>query len=166
MVSAGKFLQVSPPADVLFRELERRRSDRVMLNGGGLNVRIKGLGPARFLDLSLGGATLETTSRLTKDISHQVRIHYGGAHEEVTVRVYHSSLHELFYSTEGGSCLRCRAKAVFAEPSVAALNLLYRIMKEHWVEPWFDDTRPYPSEIDGSHRPPVVARLTGASSGA
>jgi hypothetical protein len=64
-----------------------------------------------------------------------LEITYQGERVAVNMQTYQSFLHELFYSDTEDSRLRYRCRAIFFDPSIEALNLLYRIMADHWSPP-------------------------------
>lgn len=62
-------------------------------------------------------------------------VDYQGLQATLPVRVYQSDLYELFYDAGADSRLSFRARVVCCDASIEGLNLLYRIMRDHW-SPW------------------------------
>lgn len=113
---------------------ERRRSTRAAL-GFGLPAQVEGLGPVWLIGLSLGGTALDSARRLHAGERYSLLLEYAGVRAHLEIEVYQTVLRELYYSTQGSSKLQFRARARFRDPSVEALNLVYRILKEYW-DPW------------------------------
>jgi hypothetical protein len=120
---------------------ERRRSDRVE-PGRALSSDLHRVGPCRVISIGLGGVTLDSPSRIEPGVSHRLLMKYGGLRAEIDIVTHRTKVEELFYAGNGHSWIRYRSHAVFREPSVEALNLVYRIIGDHWVAPEDDDTRP------------------------
>lgn len=140
--SAGTSAELSalpdlvPPGDL--RTSERRRSDRLTVS---VPVRLEGLDNVSALEgaelvnmveLSLGGATLETASRPPLFVSRRMSLRFGELACELTILPYHCWLHQLFYAPSGSSRVLYRVRVTFQDPSVTALNLIYRILLAHW----------------------------------
>lgn len=143
-VSAHTQLRRRRLRDRIRPSIERRRSDRVH-PGRRLRSELERLGPSRIICLSLGGATLEGSARLEPGIPDRLTVTYGEKTAAIEVVTYQTSVKELFYAANGLSWICYRSHAVFQEPSIEALNLVYRIIADHWVAPGDDDTRPAPS---------------------
>jgi hypothetical protein len=110
-------------------DFERRRSDRFIVD---IPTRLDGAELVSLVELSLGGATLEMSIRPTLLVPHRLTLGHEGAVAELTVVPYRSWIYELFYHPKRGSQVRYRTRVTFQEPSVAALNLVYRILFERW----------------------------------
>lgn len=124
------------------RFAERRRSPRVTLTRP-LRCLLAGAGPASIETLSLKGATLVSSFRPRSDSTCRLRVGYGNVCVDIDVSIYRTVVHELFYSAELGSRIRFSSSVTFDDPSIATLNLVYRILREHWVDPGDDDTNPF-----------------------
>lgn len=124
-----------------FCGVERRRSDRVE-PGQALATELGRVGPSRIVSLSLGGATVDSPARIEPGVPHRLLLEYRDLRVEVDIVTYRTKVQELFYAANGRSWICYRSHAVFQEPSVAALNLVYRVIADHWVAPGDDDTRP------------------------
>ncbi len=120
------------------RESDRRRSDRLAMSvparlEGTENVsELEGAELVNIVDLSLGGATLETASRLSLFVSRRLSLGFGEAAAEVMILPYHCWLHQLFYAPRRSSKVLYRVRVTFQDPSVPALNLIYRMLLAHW----------------------------------
>lgn len=121
-----------------WQHVDRRRSDRLAVS---LPVRLEGLDGGNALEgaelvniveLSLGGATLETASRPSLFVARRLSLVYGDLACELTIVPYHSWLHQLYYAPSRSSRVLYRVRVTFQEPSVPALNLIYRILLAHW----------------------------------
>lgn len=110
-------------------ELDRRRSDRFVVD---IPTQLDGAELVNLVELSLGGATLETSVRPALSVPHRLTLGHEGTVAEITVVPYRSWIYELFYHPRRGSQVRYRTRVTFHEPSVAALNLIYRILFERW----------------------------------
>ncbi len=110
---------------------DRRRSHRVELVPG-LPVPVAELGMGRMVLVSLGGTTIEGTHRPSLGHRYPVHLAYGGHEAELTVAFYETVIRELFYGADGRSRILYRSRGRFVDPTVAALNLVYRILREHW----------------------------------
>ena len=118
--------------------IDRRRSDRLAVavpvrlegveNGNGL----EGAELVNMADLSLGGATLETASRPQLFVPRRLSLGFGEVAAELTILPYQCWLHQLFYAPSGSSRVLYRVRVTFQDPSVPALNLIYRILLAHW----------------------------------
>jgi hypothetical protein len=120
------------------RHSDRRRSDRLEVS---LPVRLEALGSVNALEgaalvniveLSLGGATLETASRPSLFVPRRLSLSFGGLACDLTIVPYHSWLHQLFYAPSESSRVLYRVRVTFQDPSVPALNLIYRVLLAHW----------------------------------
>lgn len=110
---------------------DRRRSLRVQL-GEGLRAILVGVGPVACIDVSLGGARIEVSVRLYRDDVYRLALRYQGATCEMDVRVRQSKVKELYYDSGGVSHVRYLTRLRFTDPSIDALNFLYRVMGDHW----------------------------------
>ena len=133
-------LRASPRADALpgvgeahfgWRHPERRSSLRVEL-GEGLPVQLVGVGPCRLKDVSLGGGMLHVRQKLGSGDRYLLHVDYQDSQTSLPVRVYHNALYELFYDPGADSRVSFRARVVCCDASIESLNLLYRIMRDHW----------------------------------
>lgn len=140
VVSPTKPRPVVHERDVSRRFTERRLTPRVTL-ASPLPCHLEGLGTATIRAMSLKGATLSSSFRPAQP-SVRVRLVYGDVCIDTDALVYQTLVDELFYSTELGSRVRFLSSVTFDNPSVAALNLLYRILGDHWIGPGDDDTTP------------------------
>lgn len=126
------------------RYIDHRRSPRVTLDKP-LPCFLHGYGHAEIRTVSLGGASLVSSFRPDRGGVCRVRFAYGDGCVDAKLAVYRTVVDELFYSSALGS-LGSRARytscATFDDPSVATLNLLYRIIGDHWVDSGDDDTEP------------------------
>ena len=113
---------------------DRRRSHRIPL-GSGLSVEVGDVGTSRLMVLSLGGATLEMRRKPRIQGKHSLQLEYEGVSVQLVIEIYTAMVKELFYSDGVESKVSYRSRGRFCDPSVEALNLLYRIMKEHWCDP-------------------------------
>jgi hypothetical protein len=119
------------------RESDRRRSDRLAVS---IPVRLEdveslnGIEGAELVmvELSLGGATLETASRPPLFVPRRLSLGFGEIGAELTILPYHCWLHQLFYAPSRSSRVLYRVRVTFQDPSVPALNLIYRILLAHW----------------------------------
>lgn len=123
------------------RSVDRRLAPRVTLDDP-LPCFLAGIGPVTIHTLSLKGATLMSGVRPSLETTYRMRLVYGNACVDVDAFVYRTTIHELFYSDELGSRIRFLSSVTFDDPSVATLNLLYRILGDHWVDSGNDDTTP------------------------
>jgi len=112
--------------------LERRRSYRIPL-GPHVSIHVEDLEPASISVLSLGGVTIETARKPSLGACYTLQIDYGRSSARLEIRVDRSSLQELYYSDSGHSRVRYLVGARFLNPDIPALNVLYRIMKDHWI---------------------------------
>ena len=110
---------------------DRRRSLRVPL-GEGLPVRLSDIGPCRLRDVSLGGGMLEVGRKLHSEERYVLHVDYRGAQASLPVRAYQTDLYELFYDTGVDSRISFHTRIVCCEASIEDLNVLYRIMRDHW----------------------------------
>ena len=117
--------------------IDRRRSDRLAVavpvrlegeNGNGL----EGAELVNIADLSLGGATLETATRPPLFVPRRLSLGFGEVAAELTILPYQCWLHQLFYAPSRSSRVLYRVRVRFQDPSVPALNLIYRILLAHW----------------------------------
>jgi hypothetical protein len=118
--------------------IDRRRSDRLAVavpvhlqtvesvNG------LEGAELVNIVELSLGGATLETASRPPLFVPLRLSLGFGEIATELTILPYHCWLHQLFYAPSRSSTVLYRVRVTFQDPSVPALNLIYRILLAHW----------------------------------
>jgi hypothetical protein len=118
--------------------LDRRRSDRIEVD---VTVRLapdegaiglEGTELVRLVELSLGGATLETASRPRLLAPRRMELGFETTRAGLTVRPYRLWLHQLFYAPQENSRVRYRVRVTFPDPSIDALNLIYRILLAHW----------------------------------
>jgi len=119
--------------------IDRRRSDRIAV---AVPVRLRrvenvksgleGEELANMVELSLGGATLETASRPPLYVPRRLSLGFGETAAELTIQSYHCWLHQLFYAPSRSSRVLYRVRVTFQDPSVPALNLIYRILLAHW----------------------------------
>jgi len=119
--------------------IDRRRSDRLAV---AVPVRLRrvenvksgleGEELANMVELSLGGATLETASRPPLYVPRRLSLGFGETAAEPTIQSYHCWLHQLFYAPSRSSRVLYRVRVTFQDPSVPALNLIYRILLAHW----------------------------------
>jgi hypothetical protein len=112
-------------------QVDRRRSHRVTIHGG-IPATLEGVGQCRLVEVSLGGCILQTSRRLQAGMWHQMEIAYANASTDLSVQTYHSYLYELYYSDSGESRIHYRSRSVFFNPSISALNMLYRILADNW----------------------------------
>lgn len=110
---------------------DRRRSLRVEL-GPGLPVRLSGIGPCRLREVSLGGAMLQIGCKLRSEGRYVLHLDYRGSQVSLPIKVYQNALYELFYDTGVSSRVSFRARVVCCDASIEGLNMLYRIMRDHW----------------------------------
>lgn len=136
MTQLGGAMEPSLPSATAVRampgdpgDFERRRSDRFIVD---IPTRLDGSELVNLVELSLGGATLETPSRPSLLVPHRLTLGHDGAVAEIIVVPYRSWIYELFYHPRRGSQVRYRTRVTFQEPSVSALNLIYRILFERW----------------------------------
>jgi len=132
--SASGILHHVPGSPDGWRGPDRRRSLRVGL-GEGLSAQIAGVGPCRLREVSLGGGMLQVGRKLRGGDRLDLLVDYQGFQATLPVRVYQSDLYELFYDAGADSRLSFRARVVCCDASIEGLNLLYRIMRDHW-SPW------------------------------
>lgn len=120
------------------RQSDRRRSDRLAVS---LPVRLEGLDGVNameggelvnIVELGLGGATLETASRPSLFVPRRLSLLFGELACDVTIVPYHCWLHQLIYDPSRSSRVWYRVRVTFPDPSVPALNLIYRILLAHW----------------------------------
>lgn len=126
------------------RSADRRLSPRVTLTKP-IPCFLTGVGPAAIRTLSLKGATLVSSVRPSTGSTCRMRIVYGDVCVDTDALVYRTVLDELFYSAEHGSRIRFLSSVKFDDPSVATLNLVYRILGDHWIDSGDDDTTPVDS---------------------
>jgi hypothetical protein len=112
-------------------QVDRRRSHRVAIDGG-IPAKLEGLGRCRLVEVSLGGCILQTSRRLQAGMWHQMEVSYENALTELNVQTYHSYLYELYYADSGESRIHYHSRSVFCNPSISALNMLYRILADNW----------------------------------
>jgi hypothetical protein len=145
IVTVKEVSPIEPQLTVYEKEFERRSRDRRLSPRVTLDKPlpcfIAGLGPASIRTLSLKGATIVSGVRPRVDMTHRMRLVYTNACVDVDAFIYRTVVDELFYSAEG-SRLRFLSSARFDDPSVATLNLVYRILGDHWVDAGDDDTTP------------------------
>lgn len=110
---------------------DRRQSFRVELSPG-LTVHLQGHDYAELVQVSLGGCVLETKRKLQTNQWSTLEIPYENRLAVLNLQAYQSFLHELFYSHSGDSRIRYRSRAVFFDPTIETLNLLYRILMDFW----------------------------------
>ena len=127
-------LPVAPTVSPEWTGADRRRSLRVPL-GEGLPVWLEGVGACRLREISLGGGMLETGRKLRTEERYTLQVDYQGSQVTLPVKAYRTDLHELFYHAGNDSRVSFRARIVCCDASIADLNMLYRIMRDHW-SPW------------------------------
>ncbi len=129
---------IEVPGEHFHGGIDRRRSYRLAVavpvhlegveNANGLD----GAELATVSDLSLGGATLETASRAPLLVPRRLSLGFGEVAAELTILPYQCWLHQLFYAPSRSSRVLYRVRVTFQDPSVPALNLIYRILLAHW----------------------------------
>lgn len=117
---------------------DRRRLARVTV---AIPLRLEDLRKSRGLEgaelvnlveLSLGDATLEFALKPRLQVARRLILVYGGVEAELTIVPYRCWLHQLFYNPSRRSRVLYRARGRFVDPSVPALNLIHRILRDHW----------------------------------
>lgn len=126
--------------DILEREIvsmakrshvDRRRSYRVPI-ASGISAQLEGVPRCRLIEVSLSGCILETNKRLRPGSWHAMEISYVETRVALRFQTYSSQLYELYYSDSGESRIHYHSRAVFQDTSIPALNVLYKIMADHW----------------------------------
>ena len=110
---------------------DRRRSFRVVFDKS-LQVLLDRVGACHLKEISLGGGVLQTDRRLRCGNRYRLRLEYQGLHEILDIQANQSSLYELYYDHNQHSRLSFRSRIVYRDPSIDALNLVYRILRDHW----------------------------------
>jgi hypothetical protein len=137
-IGTSLFADFTPASGSGGRDIDRRRSDRlavavpVRLQGVENVNGLEGAELVNMVELSLGGATLETASRPSLFVPRRLSLGFGEIATELTILPYHCWLHQLFYDPSGSSRVLYRVRVTFQDPSVPALNLIYRILLAHW----------------------------------
>lgn len=109
---------------------EYRRSVRVNLQG--FPVELVGGGRATVVNLGLGGARIVSNRRLEVGERDWLILEYDKQWAAAEIEVQQSSVSELYYDASGESRIRYASRVTFCNPSIDALNTLYRILDECW----------------------------------
>lgn len=128
---------MAPPPASFGSGWDRRRSDRLAVSvpvrlGGVTGKGLEGAELVNMVELSLGGATLETAARPRLFVPRRLSLGFGEMASELTILPYQCWLHQLFYAPSRSSRVLYRVRVTFQDPSVPALNLIYRILLAHW----------------------------------
>ena len=61
-----------------------------------------------------------------------LHVDYKDSQASLPIRVYVNSLYELFYDTDSHSRVSFHTRVICCDAPIEGLNLLYRIMRDHW----------------------------------